>query len=197
MQSSVATSHRRFRHAVLCASLLLAAPSAWSGELTLGTDPPAGGGGTNPTQGGGDSMSQNVSTSIDLTLVIGNASGLVVGDVFVPWGGTAVIAADAASEKMLGRCRYRFRYIAGNEGSSWSIATTNRIFREAPGWPVLSAHAMPALQPGTAMWLSGSIWLPEGTSILYVYADNAALNPEADEADNLRRVAIVVRGDCG
>ena len=197
MHPPVAVSFRRFRLAALCASLLLAAPAAWSIELTLGTDPPAGGGGTNPTQGGGDSMSQNVSTSIDLTLAVGNASGLVVGDVFVPWGNTAVVYADAASERMAGHCRYRFRYITGNEGSSWSIATINRIFREAPGWPILSTHAMPALQPGSATWLSGSIWLPEGSSMLYVYADNAALNPEADEADNLRRVAIVVRGDCG
>lgn len=187
---------RRFRHAFLCISLALAAPSAWATDLTLGPDPQGGGGGTNPTQGGGDNMASNVSSTIDLTLLVGNASGLVVGDVFVPWGSTAVVAADDASEKMLGRCRYRFRYLTGNQGSSWSIATINRIFREAPGWPVLSAHAMPALPAGIATWSSGSIWLPEGSSMLYVSVDNAALNPEFDEADNLRRVAIVVRGDC-
>ncbi len=196
MCQSLARSLERFRRALLCASILLAAPMAWAGELTLGPDPQGGGGGTNPTQGGGDSMANAVSSTIDLTLVVGNASGLVVGDVLVPWGGTVVIGADTASEKMLDRCRYRFRYVAGNEGGSWSIATTNRIFREAPGWPVLSSHGMPALPAGIATVLSGSIWLPEGVSTLYVYVDNAALNPAFDEADNLRRVSVIVRGDC-
>lgn len=190
-------SFRCFRHIVLLASLLLSVPPAWATELTLRPDPQGGGGGTNPTQGGGDSFFSGMPSPIDLTLVVGNASGLVVGDVFVPWGNTAVVHADAASETLAGHCRYRFRYLAGNQGSATSIATINRIFREAPGWPVLSAHAMPALPAGIAMSLSGSIWLPEGSSTLYVYADNAGLNPEADEADNLRRVAIVVRGDCG
>ena len=182
--------------ALLVAALALCAP-AHAGNLTLGTDPLGGGGGTQPTQGGGDAFAMPYLPTMDLSLVIGGGGGLFVGDVFAPWGGVVTLSAADASDTLWGKCVFRYRYRTANEGAVASIATINRIFREGPPWQVLAADALPPLLPTQSALSSGLMALPEGGSTLYVEADSALLNPESDEVDNLRRVTVIVRGDCG
>lgn len=124
------------------------------------------------------------------------ASGFRLGDQLIPWGTSATIADADAAAREGGICRFRYLYGTASLGPVASLATSNRVSRDAPAGPVLASAALPALAGGASANSSGHLTLKPGTWLLYAMADAAATNAESNEANNLRRVRVTVTGDC-
>jgi len=124
------------------------------------------------------------------------AAGFRIGRRTIPWGTRAVIADDEAVRREGGLCTFRHAYGTSNLGPIASLATVNRVFRDAPAGAVLAATPLSPLTGGATATSSGHLTLGPGTWMLYVQADAAAANAESDEANNLRRVRVTVKGDC-
>lgn len=124
------------------------------------------------------------------------ASGFRLGNQLIPWGTDAAIADADAVKREGGTCQFRYLYGTASLGPVASLATTNRVSRDAPAGPVLASAALPALAGGASANSSGHLKLKPGTWMLYAMADAAATNAESDEANNLRRVRVTVTGDC-
>lgn len=129
---------------------------------------------------------------IDLLLV----GSFTLGGTSIPWGNIAAIEDTAAMSQSNGRCVFAYRYATRNQGVMASVATQNRIRLDLQNGPLLASSPLPALAPGVSGGSSGKLVLSPGESMLYVHADGAALNAESDEANNLRRVRVTVKGDC-
>jgi hypothetical protein len=117
--------------------------------------------------------------------------------VVIPWGTSATVSADDAAFKKLGLCSFRYLYRTRNQGAGGAAATSNRIMRDHQAGPVLATKALPALAPGAVAGSDGHVSLKPGTWMLYVHADAPLTVGESDEANNLRRVRVTVKGDCG
>lgn len=124
------------------------------------------------------------------------ATGFRIGQRAIPWGTRAVIADGEAMKRKGGLCTFRHAYGTSNLGPIASLATVNRVFRDAPSGAVLASTPLPPLAAGATATSSGHLTLGPGTWMLYVQADAAAANAEPDEANNLRRVRVTVKGDC-
>lgn len=161
------------------------------GSIASPLDPPQDGPGTGDP-GQGRDVSQLVALP-DLALI----ASLRLGDVDIPWGQSATMSSDAASEKRKGRCLFRYAHRTRNQGAAASGAATNRIHLGAANGAVLAQAALPALAPGAVQASSGHVLLAPGTTLLYVHADGALAVPEGNEANNLRRVRVTVEGRCG
>lgn len=129
---------------------------------------------------------------IDLLLV----GSFTLGGTSIPWGHSAAIEDTAAVSQSNGRCVFAYRYATRNQGVMASVATQNRIRLDLQNGPLLASSPLPALAPGASGGSSGKLVLSPGESMLYVHADGGALNAESDEANNLRRVRVTVKGDC-
>jgi len=119
-----------------------------------------------------------------------------LGTVVIPWGTSATVSADDAAFKKLGLCSFRYLYRTRNQGTGGAAATSNRIMRDHQAGPVLATKALPALAPGAVAGSDGHVSLKPGTWMLYVHADAPLTVAESDEANNLRRVRVTVKGDC-
>lgn len=129
---------------------------------------------------------------IDLALI----DAFTLGGTQIPWGNIVTIADDTALSQSNGRCVFAFRYPTRNQGGLASVATKNRIMLGTQAGPILASSSLPALAPGASGGVSGKLVLNPGESMIYVHADSSALNAESDEANNLRRVKVTVKGDC-
>lgn len=129
---------------------------------------------------------------IDLALV----GSFTLGGTQIPWGNIVTIADDTALSQSNGRCVFAFRYATRNQGGLASVATKNRIMLGTQNGPILASSSLPALAAGASGAVGGKLVLNPGESMIYVHADSSALNAESDEANNLRRVKVTVKGDC-
>jgi hypothetical protein len=129
---------------------------------------------------------------IDLALI----GSFTLGSTAIPWGNIVTIADDTALSQSNGRCVFAFRYATRNQGTLASVATKNRVMLGTQNGPILASSSLPALAPGASGGVSGKLVLNPGESMIYVHADGSALNAESDEANNLRRVKVTVKGDC-
>lgn len=129
---------------------------------------------------------------IDLALI----DAFTLGSTQIPWGNIVTIVDDTALLQSNGRCVFAFRYATRNQGGLASVATKNRIMLGTQAGPILASSSLPALAPGASGGVSGKLVLNPGESMIYVHADSSALNAESDEANNLRRVKVTVKGDC-
>lgn len=120
-----------------------------------------------------------------------------LGTVVIPWGTSATVSADDAAFNKLGLCSFRYLYRTRNQGTGGAAATSNRIMRDHQAGPVLATKALPALAPGAVAGSDGHVSLKPGTWMLYVHADAPLTVAESDEANNLRRIRVTVKGDCG
>lgn len=144
-----------------------------------------------PGQGGG--AAAFAAAIPDLALI----GSFRLGSVVIPWGTSATVSADEAAFKKLGLCSFRYLYRTRNQGTAGAAATSNRIMRDHQAGAVLATKALPALAPGAVAGSDGHVSLKPGTWMLYVHADAPSTVAESDEANNLRRVRVTVKGDCG
>lgn len=178
--------------AVLCAlsSPLSFAQSA-GGDLVSSPHPQ-----NDPTRPDPDDGNQAKVLLLPLRDLALTAAGFRIGQHAIPWGTRAVIADGEAVGRQNGLCTFRHAYGTSNLGPIASLATVNRVFRDAPAGAVLASTPLSPLAAGATATSSGHLTLEPGTWMLYVQADAAAANAESDEANNLRRVRVTVKGDC-
>jgi hypothetical protein len=122
---------------------------------------------------------------------------LQLAGILIPWGGDADVPADRADAKRDGLCVFRYRYVTRNTDSTASQPTSTRITRDARNGAVLHGTLLPSIASGGSAASSGKIALAPGQWVLYVQTDAADRMIERDETNNLRRVGVRVRGDCG
>ena len=161
------------------------------GKIGTIVPPQMGGPGTgDPGQGRDGPTAQVVSQ--DLALV----EAFRLGPVLMEWGTSAEVPASSAAFRRHGTCGFRYLYRTGNLGGGATQETVNRIHRDTQAGPVLASSALPTLAEGAVGTSDGHVSLKPGTWMLYVHADAPDLVPEADEANNLRRVRVTVTGSC-
>lgn len=160
------------------------------GSVGTISPPQKGGPGTGDPGQGRDGQSQAV--ALDLALV----EAFRVGPTLIEWGSGGEVPASSAAFRRSGTCGFRFLYRTGNEGGAGTQQTVNRIRRDTEAGPVLASSTLPALDAGAVGTSDGHIYLKPGTWMLYVHADAPNLVPEANEANNLRRVRVTVTGRC-
>lgn len=124
------------------------------------------------------------------------AHGLRLGSQAIPWGQTARIPAAAAVSRGGGYCVFRYAYATRNQGAAPSGGTANCIHRDTEAGVLLDSTPLAALNVGNAVNTTGKLQLKPGTWMLYVRSDWPQSVTESDEANNLRRVRVVVKGDC-
>jgi hypothetical protein len=122
---------------------------------------------------------------------------LQLAGILIPWGGDADVPADRADAKRDGLCVFRYRYVTRNTDRAASHPTSTRITRDARNGAVLHGMLLPSIASGGSAVSSGKIALAPGQWVLYVQIDAADRMIERDETNNLRRVGVRVRGDCG
>lgn len=125
------------------------------------------------------------------------ARGLRLGSRAIRWGQTARIPAAAAVSRSGGYCVFHYAYATRNQGAAPSVGTANCIHRDTEAGELLGITPLAALNVGNAVNTTGTLQLKPGTWMLYVRADFPQSVTESDEANNLRRVRVVVKGDCG
>ncbi|MFZ5634962.1 MAG: hypothetical protein ACOY82_00075 [Pseudomonadota bacterium] len=145
-----------------------------------------------PDVGEVDQAQRPTRSRVDLALI----GAFSLGGAQIPWGTIATIEDTAASAQSNGRCVFAYRYSTRNQGALASVPTQNRILLGAQAGPIIASLPLPALAAGTNGASSGKLVLVPGESMLYVHADGSATNAESDEANNLRRVRVTVKGDC-
>jgi hypothetical protein len=122
---------------------------------------------------------------------------LQLAGISVPWGGDADVPSDRADGTRDGLCLFRYRFVTRNTDRNTSRATTNRITLSAANGTVLHNANLPPIASGGSAVSSGQIALAPGHWVLYVQTDVTGRMIERDETNNLRRVGVTVRGDCG
>lgn len=122
---------------------------------------------------------------------------LQLAGILIPWGGDADLPAERADAKRDGLCVFRYRYVTRNTDRTASHPTSTRITRDARNGAVLHGTLLPSIASGGSAASSGKIALAPGHWVLYVQTDAADRMIERDETNNLRRVGVRVRGDCG
>lgn len=160
------------------------------GSIGTINPPQKGGPGTGDPGQGRDGQSQAV--ALDLALV----EAFRVGPTLMEWGTGGEVPASSAAFRRHGTCGFRFLYRTGNEGAAGTQQTVNRIHRDTQTGAVLASGTLPTLEAGAVGTSDGHISLKPGTWMLYVHADAPNLVPEANEANNLRRVRVTVTGSC-
>ena len=122
---------------------------------------------------------------------------LQLAGIVIPWGGDADLPAERADAKRDGLCVFRYRYVTRNTDRAASHPTSTRITRDARNGAVLHGTLLPSIASGGSAASSGKIALAPGHWVLYVQIDATDRMIERDETNNLRRVGVRVRGDCG
>jgi hypothetical protein len=145
--------------------------------------------------GGGGQGRQTLANVVLSDLLLVDAFQLA--SATIPWGTSAIVSSADASSTKSGLCGFRYKYVTRNQGSAAAIATTNRIRRDTQNGQIVASNALPALAPNATAVSDGHLWLPPGTWMLYVHADEPQAVAESDEANNLRRVKVTVEGKCG
>ncbi|WP_187775667.1 CARDB domain-containing protein [Luteimonas suaedae] len=130
---------------------------------------------------------------VDLSLV----GAFTIGNGPIGWGTSTELATAAAAYRKGGRCAFRYAYPTRNQGPGASAAAVNRILLDAPDGSQLAQDPLPPLAAGAPHIASGHVLLAPGVSMLYVHADAAQQVAETDENNNLRRVRVTVKGECG
>lgn len=115
----------------------------------------------------------------------------------IPWGEDVDVPSDRADGTRDGRCVFRYRYVTRNTDRHASRATSNRITLGARDGALLHSTRLPSIASGGSAVSSGQIALAPGRWVLYVQTDAGGRMIERDESNNLRRVGVTVRGDCG
>ncbi|NOT89693.1 MAG: hypothetical protein HOP03_16155 [Lysobacter sp.] len=122
---------------------------------------------------------------------------LQLAGIRIPWGGDADVPAGRADGKRDGLCVFRYRYVTRNTDSTASHPTSTRITLGARNGAVLHGTLLPSIASVGSVASSGKIALAPGHWVLYVQIDATDRMIERDETNNLRRVGVTVRGDCG
>jgi hypothetical protein len=122
---------------------------------------------------------------------------LQLAGISIPWGEDADVPVDRADGKRDGLCVFRYRYVIRNTDRAASLATSSRITLGARDGAMLHSTRLPPIASGGSAVSSGEIALAPGRWVLYVQTDAMGRMIERDEANNLRRVGVTVRGDCG
>ncbi len=130
--------------------------------------------------------------AVDLLLV----DAFQLGNSAIPWGTAATVPASDAVQFKRGRCVFRYKFTTRNDGAAGAGAFTNRIHRDAVAGPVLATDPVTGLMAGAMVNSDGHLLLAPGTAMLYVAVDDGATVAETNEANNLRRVRVTVKGDC-
>ena len=117
--------------------------------------------------------------------------------IAIPWGEDRDVPVDRATRTRRGLCVFPYRHIVINTDRNASRATTSRVSLGAANGRVLHTARVPSVPSRGRTILSGEIALPPGRSVVYVLVDASGRMTERDESNNLRRVAVTVRGDCG
>jgi hypothetical protein len=106
-----------------------------------------------------------------------------------------VIGADEATGRIAGMCSFRMRYDILNQGNADAVPTfTTKTSRDGIA---LHSASTSGLKSGQARTLSGSVKLKSGDNILMIHTDNANKVEESNEANNVVRIHVEVKGDCG
>ena len=130
----------------------------------------------------------------------GKADLIVLADTFQLGSKTAsgnrlVIGADEASRKIGGKCQFRSQVKIENQGQG----DANELF----GTRINSNGVTPlidnltGLKKGQTGTVSGNLMLPAGNSTLLIKTDHANKVDESNEGNNLARIMVTVKGDCG
>lgn len=165
-----------------CASAHAAAQSpVWAGDLQSPPDPQIERPGSSGPGQGELEMEQE----------------LQLAGILIPWGGDADVPAGRADTKRDGLCVFPYRYVTRNTDRAASHPTSTRITLDAQKGVVLHSARLPSIASGGSAVSSGEIALAPGRWMLYVQTDAADRMTERDETNNLRRVGVTVRGDCG
>lgn len=122
---------------------------------------------------------------------------LQLAGIVIPWGGDADVPAERADAKRDGMCVFRYRHVTRNTDRTASQPTSTQITLNALKGTVLHSTRLPSIASGGSAASSGEIALAPGRWMLYVQTDAADRMTERDETNNLRRVGVSVRGDCG
>ncbi len=122
---------------------------------------------------------------------------LQLAGIRIPWGGDADVPADRADDRRDGLCVFRYRHVTRNTDRTASRPTSTRITLNAQKGVVLHSARLPSIASGGSAASSGEVALAPGRWMLYVQTDAADRMTERDESNNLRRVGVTVRGDCG
>ena len=119
--------------------------------------------------------------------------GLTLGTVYGAWGSSMNVTAAAASRQRSGQCSFRMKYPVSNAGTQ-ATGKFDSVLRT--GNTLLHTQKGMALAKGQSANASGSIWLADGTHILFAKLDDGADVAESNEGNNVYRIQVNVRG-CG
>ncbi len=120
--------------------------------------------------------------------------GINLGGHPSPWGGTIALSAAEAISTSGGACVYRYDYDAENVGTVPGGPFASRLH---DGAAFLAENKDLSLAAGATQHVGGHLRLKPGSHVVRVFLDEAKQVTESDEANNQRRVRVVVKGDCG
>ncbi len=110
-------------------------------------------------------------------------------------GNKLVIGADEASKKIGGKCRFRSLLKIRNQGQGDAKELFSTRIRSDN--VTLLIDNLTGLKKGQSGNVSGNLMLPAGNSTLLIETDHADKVNESNEGNNLARIMVTVKGDCG
>ncbi|MBB5203625.1 hypothetical protein HNQ51_000918 [Inhella inkyongensis] len=125
---------------------------------------------------------------------LSHGAGIQLGNQQVAWGGQVQLDAAQASGVSPHGCTFRIAYEVQNAGAAPAVGFSSRLFD-----PQAVLHHQDGMQLAAAAStkVSGSITLAPGDYMLRAFVDALSQVDEAQEGNNVQRVAVKVLPNCG